>query len=203
MLRLVLLVSVLSVAWSAGSVTWGAIGVSWNIESPYVTFTVAMAAADLSKFDYWGFGFNEDGSDDDDEGTDFYIVYKDGTGVNRVVDSVLNDESGPTTDSVNDASIITHAVDASGNFVTSFSRLLDTGDANDYTLVEGTDYELFLRAGTVKDGAPQWVDDYYNKHFEVEFSNTEEKTKDYSEEDYSPALTYFIGLLGLILFVPY
>ena len=188
-------------AWSAGTVTWGAIGVSWNIESPYVTFTVAMAKSDLSKFDYWGFGFNAEGTDDGDAGTDFYMIYKDGTGTSRIVDTQVNsEETGPVTDATNDASIISHAVGTDGHFVTSFSRLLDTSDTTaDIVLVENSEYELFLRAGVNKDGVPQWTDDYYHTHFGIEFSNTYAKTKDYEEEDYSPALA-FMSMLGLLLF---
>lgn len=205
MLRQFLALSLIAVAFSDGTVTWGGIGVAWNIESPQVSFTIAMSSNDLSKFDYWGFGFNEDGEDFDDAGTDFYMVYKDGTGTGRVVDSYLQEkDAGPLTDTENNVSVTTHAVDANGNFVTSFSRNLDTGDtSHDYVLVEGAKAELYLRAGVVKDGVVQWTKDYYRTNFAVEFSNTYAKEKDFEEEDYSPTLTYFMGLLALLLFVPY
>ena len=204
MLRQLLALSLIAVAFSQGTVTWGGLGVAWNIESPQVSFTVAMAQADLSKFDWWGFGFNKDGEDFNDAGTDFYMVYKDGTGTGRVVDSYLqDDDAGPLTDSDNNLSVTTHAIDSNGNFVTSFSRNLDTGDSNDFVLVEGEEIELFLRAGIVKDGVAQWTKDFYMTNFSVDFTNTYTKEKDYEEGDYSPALTYFTGLLALLLFVPY
>ena len=98
----------------------------------------------LDSFDWWGFGITDaDGTMDH---FDVYMIYKDGTGDNRVVDSWAPSAGAIFTDSINSITVESHER-SGGDFVSKFKRALQTADTEDEQLEEDKTFRMLLAAG--------------------------------------------------------
>jgi len=118
----------LSTVLADTSASWGGITVSWDISGSNVEFTVVVTKDTIdSGSTWWGFGINSSSSM---AGADIYMIYKDGSGSNRVVDSTASSNSSPTTDSTSHVTVSSHTTNGDGTMTTVFTRPLDTGDTS-------------------------------------------------------------------------
>ena len=153
---------------------------------------------------WWGFGINIE-DEHGMAGSDLYMIYKYGTGNNRVVDCYATSNASPITDSNSDISVSEHGTQTDGSFKTTFSRSLNTGeDSQDLLLSEGYEYELLLSYGTITGDVANEHAKKDRTHATITLSNDFSKNFDDSgDDDYSLHLTAFLSILGLLFFMPY
>lgn len=181
---------------------------AWEISGDQITFTITQPASILDAgAAWWGFGINADG-ESKMAGADLYMIYRYGTGTERLVDSYATANARPIDDSTSHVSVSFHGsnTNGDGSFVTVFSRSLDTGeDSQDRKLVDGEEYELQLSYGTITGGVANEHAKKDRVHTGITLDNDFTKTLDDrgEEDDYSVHLTAFLGILGMLLFIPY